>query len=172
MDLVQRLAKEWAVIAGAPISFALAVLAVGAIVYFVVQLINKAEKDGIKAQRDALKDQKDLAEATSKQLKEESDRLAKELIILKKSSVPPSYEQIADGGPQMVQTLFEIEEKKTTRIVGASQEQINKLALYHRLSEAGAVTLYMYGVSPQTTIVTSTAAATDMVAYIKGKEPK
>ena len=154
--------KEWPAIVAAPTIYGFLVLAAFAIAFAVVNIFNKREKDILKADN-ALKD------AINKQLKEETERMSKEITSLKKTPDPPAFNHAVYAGPNVFQTLVEIEEKKTTRFTGPpsawSPAQINKFAEFDRLRDAGAVKIQIYGMPQQHTVVTSTASASEMIAF-------
>lgn len=175
MALIERLFGEWSVIADAPYTHWLLFLAVllaavgGASLWYRKQLADAAREVA------ATKAEKALAEAVGKQLKEESANLSTELTALKQSPAPSAFNQIAHSSTAVLNTLFEIEEKKTTRFMGStladfSPEQLNKFAQFSRLRDAGAV--HIHGASQGSTVVTSTSTASEMVTFIKLEDIK
>ena len=162
-----RIASEWPIlkpmIAAAPWSVALLILAALAVGFGVASFLARRERNAMAAE-------KRLADAINAQLKDEAERISKELTALQKTPEPPAVAEVRHAGPQIVQALYEIEEKKTIRFYGAPSQwgetEINKFAQFTRLRDMGAVRFEQHTI-PQHTTVTSTSTSAEIVAILK-----
>ena len=161
--------KEWPAIMAAPTIYGFFVFAAFAIAFGIVRVFSKREKNILKADNN-------LKDARIGQLKEETERMAKKIAELENMPEPPAFNHALYGSTLVKATLFEIEEKKTTRFSGPpsdwTPEQINKFAAFDRLKDAGAVNIKIYGSPMQNTVVTSTATASDMSGFVRRNDPK
>lgn len=155
-NAIRTLAGEWAVISGAPISFVLSVLAVGAVIALVLREWHKREKDALRAENT-------LKGLRIDGLKEETDRQAKKIAELQ--NVPSLSPAARMGFTSTVtqEAVMEVVRTHSLKFYGGPEtwtpEQLNQFAPLIRAEELGAARIDRVTRPSSSTVVATVNAA-------------
>lgn len=173
LSLFDRLAMEWPLIAAAPYTHGLLLLAILFAATGLAHLWNKNQIDNAKSARDAANDHRAFAEANNKELKEENERQAKKIAELTQVPALSPAERIGFTSTDMQQAIVQIFVRTPTipnSIVGLPQKQIEQIAGYTRMAELGAAKIEVN--SPTTSSVVPTVNAAELEDVLKSAYQK
>src|SRR5258708_10329125 len=168
MALLDRLAREWPLIAAAPYTHWLVLLAIFVAAIGLAHLWDRKQVDDAKSARDAANDHRAFAEAKNKELKEESERQAKKIAELTSVSELSPAQRLGFTSAAMQQAIIPIFVSTPTipnSIVGLPQQQIEQIASYTRMVDLGAAKIEVS--SPTTSSVVPTVKVADLEDVLK-----